>query len=53
MVLNFIMCQGVIVQPLKLLNKHVRRHVSSKWHDLGLELLEQEDEETLNEIGNQ
>ena len=31
---------------LKLLNKHV----SSKWHDLGLELLEQEDEETLNQI---
>ena len=35
---------------LKLLNKHVRKHISSKWHDLGLELLEQEDEETLNEI---
>ena len=37
---------------LKLLNKHVRKHVSSKWHDLGLELLEQEDEETLNQIKN-
>ena len=38
-------------QPaLKLLNKHVRKEVSSKWHDLGLELLEQEDEERLNEI---
>ena len=35
---------------LKLLNKHVRKHISSKWHDLGLELLEQEDEETLNQI---
>ena len=35
---------------LKLLNKHVRKEVSSKWHDLGLELLEQEDEEKLNEI---
>ena len=35
---------------LKLLNKHVRKEVSSKWHDLGLELLEQEDEERLNEI---
>ena len=35
---------------LKLLNKHVRKGVSSKWHDLGLELLEQEDEEKLNEI---
>ena len=35
---------------LKLLNKHVRNEVSSKWHDLGLELLEQEDEEKLNEI---
>ena len=35
---------------LKLLNKHVRKDVSSKWHDLGLELLEQEDEERLHEI---
>ena len=35
---------------LKLLNKYVRKGVSSKWHDLGLELLEQEDEEKLNEI---
>ena len=35
---------------LKLLNKHVRKGVSSKWHDLGLELLEQEDEEMLNQI---
>ena len=36
---------------LKLLNKHVRKHIPSvKWHDLGLELLEQEDEETLNQI---
>ena len=33
-----------------MLNKHVRKEVSSKWHDLGLELLEQEDEESLNEI---
>ena len=35
---------------LKLLNKYVRNEVSSKWHDLGLELLEQEDEEKLNAI---
>ena len=28
----------------------MRKHVSSKWYDLGLELLEQEDKETLNEI---
>ena len=35
---------------LKLLNKYVRNRVSSKWHDLGLELLEQEDEDGLNEI---
>ena len=32
------------------MNKHIRKGVSSKWHDLGLELLEQEDEERLNEI---
>ena len=35
---------------LKLLNRYVRTGVSGKWHDLGLELLEQEDEEKLNEI---
>ena len=35
---------------LKLLNKHVRKDVSTKWYDLGLELLEQEDEKKLNEI---
>ena len=35
---------------LKLLNKYVRKDVSSKWHDLGLELLEQEDEEKLYKI---
>ena len=32
------------------MSKHVRKEVSSKWHDLGLELLEKEDEEKLNEI---
>ena len=38
-------------QPaLKLLNKHVRKGASSKWHDLGLELLEQEDEEILHKF---
>ena len=35
---------------LKLLNNHVRKIVSSKWYDLGLQLLEEEDEERLNEI---
>ena len=35
---------------LKLLNKHVVKDASSKWHDLGLELLEQEDEEILHQI---
>ena len=35
---------------LKLLNRHVRNEVSFKWHDLGLELLEQEDERKLSEI---
>ena len=45
-----IMHTGYDRPALKLLNKHVRKVVSSKWHDLGLELLEQEDEEKLNEI---
>ena len=44
------MCTGYDRPALKLLNKHVRKDASSKWHDLGLELLEQEDEEKLNEI---
>ena len=35
---------------LKLLNKFVRKDVSFKWYDLGLELLEQEDEEKLYKI---
>ena len=35
---------------LKLLNKYVRKDASVKWHDLGLELLEQEDEGKLHEI---
>ena len=30
----------------------MRKGVSSKWHDLGLELLEQEDEDDLEEIRN-
>ena len=35
---------------LKYLNKYVRDEASTKWHDLGLELLEPEDEGRLNEI---
>ena len=35
---------------LKYLNRYVRREASSKWHDLGLELLEPEDEGSLNDI---
>lgn len=35
---------------LKYLNRYVRREVSSKWHDLGLELLEPEDEGSLKSI---
>jgi len=35
---------------LKLLNRHVIKGVSSRWHDLGLELLEQEDEQKLRKI---
>ena len=35
---------------LKYLNKYVRNEASTKWHDLGLELLEPKDEGKLNEI---
>ena len=37
---------------LKWLNKHVRNQISFKWRDLGLELLEQEDEGKLKQIKN-
>ena len=35
---------------LKHLNQYVRDEASTKWHDLGLALLEPEDEGKLNEI---
>ena len=35
---------------LKYLNKYVKEEACIKWHDLGLELLEPEDEGKLNEI---
>ena len=44
------MCIGYDRPALKLLNKHVRKDISFKWYDLGLELLEQEDEEKLYKI---
>ena len=47
---EFNSCVGCDRPALKLLNKYVRKDASVKWHDLGLELLEQEDEGTLNEI---
>ena len=45
-----IMHTGCDRPALKLLNKHVRNHVCFRWFDLGVELLEQADEELLNEI---
>ena len=45
------MCSSVRIgcdrPALKLLNKYVRKDASLKWHDLGLELLEQKE---LNQI---
>ena len=35
---------------LKLLNKLVKKSVTAKWYDLGIELLEPEDISTLDEI---
>ena len=35
---------------LKYLNRHVRGSVGSKWHDLGIELLDPRDVEELNRI---
>ena len=35
---------------LKHLNRHVRPHITDKWHDIGVELLDVEDESALNTI---
>ena len=35
---------------LKLLNKLVKKYITFKWYDLGIELLEPEDTHTLDEI---
>ena len=43
-------CTGRDRPAQKLLNKYVIKEASPNWHDLGLELLEQEDEETLYQI---
>ena len=45
-----ILLTGCDRPTLKLLHIHVIPHISSKWHDLGLELLEQEDEIELHLI---
>ena len=45
-----IMHAGYHRPALRYLNKYVRKDTSHMWHDLGLELLEQEDEGMLNEI---
>ena len=45
-----IMHTGCDRPDLRLLFKHVLKDVSSKWHDLGLELLEQNDKVNLNVI---
>ena len=35
---------------LKYLNRHVRAKIAGKWHDIGVELLDEEDETRLNII---
>ena len=35
---------------LKYLNRHVRASIADKWHDIGVELLDVEDEAVLNTI---
>ena len=35
---------------LKYLNRHVRPDIASKWHDVGVELLDEEDESALDAI---
>ena len=44
------MCVGTDRPALKYLNKYVKADIASAWHDIGVELLDVEDEPVLNTI---
>ena len=46
------MCVGTDRPALKYLNKYVKADIASEWHDIGVELLDVEDEPVLNAIKN-
>ena len=43
-------CLGHQKPSLKYLNRYVRSSVGSKWHDLGIELLDSDDDKDLDKI---
>ena len=43
-------CIGTDRPALKYLNRHVRDDITGKWHDIGVELFDVEDESVLNTI---
>ena len=46
------MCVGTDRPALKYLNKYVKADIAAEWHDIGVELLDVEDEPALNTIKN-
>ena len=46
------LCVGTDRSALKYLNKYVKADIASEWHDIGVELLDVEDEPVLNAIKN-
>ena len=46
------LCVGTDRPALKYLNKYVKADIASEWHDIGVELLDVEDESVLNAIKN-
>ena len=46
------MCIGTDRPALKYLNKYVKADIATEWHDIGVELLDVEEEPVLNAIKN-
>ena len=50
---NLLFIKGHHTPSLKYLNEHVRKEVGSSWHDLGIDLLDNNDVSALNTIRSQ
>ena len=46
----FTVSTGTDKPTLKLWRRHIRNHIAPKWHDLGVELLDEEHDSSLNII---